>query len=810
MAEIDDRLEQLQARLDNLVKYQEYFYREISQLTQEIKQLKDWREKTGQATLQPQPQQPPVRKAAAPQQETIAKESASAQTPPVSQPGRPEAQQVSEPAPAGTRQQPVYTVPEESKNVEKFVGQNLLSIVGILILVLGVGIGGKYAIDNNLISPTMRIVFGYVIAAGLVGCALYLKRNYHKFSAVLMSGAMAIMYFVTYFAYALYDLYSQTTAFALMLIFTAFTVFWALNYGKQVIAHIGLVGAYAIPFMLGGNSGNYTFLFTYIAIINFGILVVSIRKYWKWLFYNAFGFTWLIYFGWYAIQYQTAVHFGLALTFLSIFFLMFYITFLIHKLIFEENFATENIGLILANSFIFFGFGYGILKRHGGYENYLGLFTVMNAVIHFIFALVISRMRTVPRDISYLLAALVIIFVTIAIPVQFNGNWLTLVWAMECVLLFWIGRTKQISLYEYFSYPVMVLASFSLFNDFQKAFHYSGEILAGQYPLANGFFITSLLYAAAFGFIFYINKDDRYQPATSAEARTALSYAAAAAALAVIYNAFRVEIDNYFHYQMYKVAAAHQDTLQDTVKENESLFFFNVLWQMNYTMFFLTLLGWLNIRRFKNAGAAVVNLALNVLVLAGFLTAGLFIFARLNDTYLFQTEADAFHPGIFNIVIRYICYIFAAGLFFVSYRYTKQKFLTEIDKGGYLKPAFDLVFYVSLWLVLSSELINWMALGGYPDSYRLGLSLLWGIYALCLIILGIYKKQKDLRIGAIALFGLTLIKLFFYDIIDLNTISKTIIFVSLGILLLIVSFLYNKYKALIFGPDENDKERQPD
>ena len=91
----------------------------------------------------------------------------------------------------------------------------------------------------------------------------------------------------------------------------------------------------------------------------------------------------------------------------------------------------------------------------------------------------------------------------------------------------------------------------------------------------------------------------------------------------------------------------------------------------------------------------------------------------------------------------------------------------------------------------------------YQDSYKLGLSILWGIYALGLIILGIYGHKKHLRIGAIALFALTLAKLFLYDIANLNTISKTIVFVSLGILMLIVSFLYNKYKALIFDATES-------
>jgi uncharacterized membrane protein len=89
------------------------------------------------------------------------------------------------------------------------------------------------------------------------------------------------------------------------------------------------------------------------------------------------------------------------------------------------------------------------------------------------------------------------------------------------------------------------------------------------------------------------------------------------------------------------------------------------------------------------------------------------------------------------------------------------------------------------------------------QSYKLGLSILWGVCALILIALGIWKKKKHLRIGAIALFGVTLVKLFFYDISHLDTIAKTIVFVALGILLLIISFLYNKYKHIISDGNEN-------
>ena len=107
-----------------------------------------------------------------------------------------------------------------------------------------------------------------------------------------------------------------------------------------------------------------------------------------------------------------------------------------------------------------------------------------------------------------------------------------------------------------------------------------------------------------------------------------------------------------------------------------------------------------------------------------------------------------------------------------------------------------LIHTTVLWIA-SSELINWMDIAASAQSYKLGLSILWGMYSLLLIILGIWKKKKHLRIGAIALFAVTLIKLFFYDISHLETVAKTIVLVSLGVLLLIISFLYNKYKHII-------------
>ncbi|GAK96719.1 hypothetical protein JCM19294_1028 [Nonlabens tegetincola] len=98
--------------------------------------------------------------------------------------------------------------------------------------------------------------------------------------------------------------------------------------------------------------------------------------------------------------------------------------------------------------------------------------------------------------------------------------------------------------------------------------------------------------------------------------------------------------------------------------------------------------------------------------------------------------------------------------------------------------------------------MHWMDFAGVSNNYKLGLSILWAVYSLGLVILGIWKRKQYIRITAITLFGLTLVKLFFYDLTYLNTISKTIVFISIGALMLIASFLYNKFNKQIADESE--------
>ncbi|MBF8149605.1 DUF2339 domain-containing protein [Winogradskyella sp. F6397] len=691
--------------------------------------------------------------------------------------------------------------PKRKSSLEKFIGENILNKIGIIITIIGVAIGAKYSIENDLISPLTRIILGYFTAIGLLGFGIKLKKKYEAYSAVLVSGSIVILYFITFFAYSFYDLIPQLPTFVLMVIFTTFTVVAAISYNRQVIAHIGLVGAYAVPFLLSNNSGQVEVLFSYVAIINIGILVISFKKYWKSLYYSAFIFTWLIYSTWFIFEYFEEEQIGIALSFLSLFFVIFYITFLAYKVLRKEMLKTSDVVLLLFNSFLFYGLGFAILENHDTGSQLLGLFTLGNAVIHFIVSVLFYKLKLGDKNLFYLASAMVLVFITITIPVQLDGNWVTLLWVSEAALLFWLGRTKAIKVYEKLSYPLMILAFLSLLQDWSFAYSaYYGINEDEQITtIFNIHFLTSLLFVIAFGFIVWLSRKEDYTSTlkpTSIWSRL-LTYGIPALFLFSAYYAFRLEIEFYWDqlYHTSSISTPSEDVYKRSIF-NYDLRDFKTIWVLNYSLLFMALLAMVNFKLIKNKLLEKIALGLTVASIFIFLTQGLLAISELRESYL--NPSEYFQENSFYLWIRYVSFLFLAFALYTCYKFIKRE---GISKG--FKIGYDILLHVTIIWVLSSELIHWMDMAESTQSYKLGLSILWGVYSFLLIAFGIWKDKVYLRIGGMIFFGITLIKLFFYDIVHLNTISKTIVFVSLGVLLLIISFLYNKYKNQITDDSNN-------
>ena len=783
MAQQEDQIRFLLEKLEILLKRQNEFSAEINSLKDEITELKEVGDKAPE-TIETEKAKPAAESGKS--LEIPAAETVSSAKPTFKIPG------VSPKSPTGKTGST-----RKSNDWEKFIGENLINKIGIAILVIGVGIGAKYSIEHDLISPLTRIILGYLAGIGLLAVGVKLKKNYQNYSAVLVSGAIAIMYFITFFAYAFYDIIPQLPAFLMMVAITAFAVVAAIHYNMQIIAHLGLVGAYAVPFLLSDGSGRVEVMFSYMALINVGILIISFKKYWKPIVYTSFAMTWAIYLLWFENDYDHLIdsQFNIALGFAFLFFLIFYVSILAYKLIKKEVFNAGDVILILLNAFVFYGVGYVILDQHESTSPLLGLFTLANALVHFIVSVIIYKQKLGDKNLFYLISGLVLVFITMAIPVQLEGHWVTILWAGEAAVLFWIGRARSIPLYEKLAYPMMALASFSLLDDWSELDRFMRYTDATDVikPLLNIHFLTAILFVLAFGFINYLHRKPEFPSVFKLDSKLFKLISALLPLVLIIsiYYTFRLEIDMFFTQKF------NASSIPDTADEygymyehhNHDLRDFKQIWIINYSMFFLSVLSFLNFKRYKQAGFGKLNVLVNVFALLCFLVAGLWSLSELRDSFLVPNEHGLYHVGTFHIVIRYISLAFAALLLYFVYHYPRRDFMSKR-----FRKSSEIILHTTVLWVLSSELIHWLDMSGSSESYKLGLSILWGSYSLFLIALGIWKKRKHLRVSAIILFGLTLVKLFAYDLEGLDTIAKTIVFVSLGILLLIISFLYNKYK----------------
>ena len=108
-------------------------------------------------------------------------------------------------------------------------------------------------------------------------------------------------------------------------------------------------------------------------------------------------------------------------------------------------------------------------------------------------------------------------------------------------------------------------------------------------------------------------------------------------------------------------------------------------------------------------------------------------------------------------------------------------------------------YQVNLWLNYNDPAWDeWKNL-----YYKAGLSILWSICSFILMWLGMNYKFRPLRIISLTLFTVTLIKLFVFDITKMPPGGKITAFILLGVLLLTVSFMYQRLKKIIIDDVEN-------
>ncbi|WP_072836256.1 DUF2339 domain-containing protein [Flavisolibacter ginsengisoli] len=328
-------------------------------------------------------------------------------------------------------------------SLENFIGLKLIHIIGIIVLVIGLSIGVKYAIDKDLISEGMRIGLAY--GAGLILCLLSarLKSKYLLFSAILFSGGMASIYFTTYGAFVYYSMMPFSIAFIIMILLTVFVVYQALVYNHEEIALLGLVGAYAIPFLISKNSDKPELLFLYITVINIGTIYLGIKRPWKNVGRIAQAVTWVLFLAWAASRYNVKDQW-VGYLFMVVFYLLFVFNALSGKISGKVKLQKENFYQLLLNNLALY-IGSLFISTPSMNVHSLALVTFINAVVAAILAVVLYSVWK-EKQSSLIIGAFAFFLFILFIAFQWTGLTVTFLWLLVALLLFAAGVMRKLKI----------------------------------------------------------------------------------------------------------------------------------------------------------------------------------------------------------------------------------------------------------------------------------------------------------------------------------------------------------------------------
>lgn len=695
---------------------------------------------------------------------------------------------------------------EKNPDLEKFIGENLINKIGILILVLGISYFVKYAIDKDWINEPARVGIGVLCGALVMAIAHKLRKNYAAFSSVIVAGAIAIFYFTIGIAFHDYHLFSQSVAFGIMVVITAFSALISLSYNRIELAVLSLIGGFAVPFMVSTGEGNYIVLFTYIIILNIGILALAYHKKWNLVNVLAYLFTIVLYGGWLAKEINTdKPHYLGGLLFAFAFYFIFILMNIINNIRTKGEFSKTLLTILASNTFLFYGAGMAILNNY--HPEFRGLFTTVIALLNLVYAWFLYKKFGLDKKAVYLLIGLTLTFITLAIPIQFEGNYITLFWAAEAVLLLWLSQKSKVNSYRFWSVIVHFLMLISLILDWDK--FYKGATVLNI--IVNPIFTTGLFATASLFAVYYLLKKETEEILLYGFIFNPEKYRKFIFGLGIVLSYF---------VGLFEVIYQSNDYIKN-VNSAQAI-------QVIYHLLFFTTLSSFLIKKKTDSsykGATLIA------------TINIILYTFWFSNFTFNEHHGILSSGTGQPIAFYLHYISLALTIYFGYQLyqtNKEKLVYNIvSKKNFAWIIAFLIVYVASSEVMIHGLLfldspitahDIQTSSLYAD-YKTNLSfirdtisteaiqltrtkiiktgypILWGILAFIFLIIGIKKQNKTTRIIALALLGLTIAKLFLYDISNISETGKIISFILLGILILIISFVYQKIKVLVI--DEN-------
>lgn len=636
----------------------------------------------------------------------------------------------------------------------RFLKQNALTLIGVLTLVLGIGYFVKYAIDKNWIGETLRTLIGFVVGLGIIVTGHFLRKNYKIFASIIIGGGIAVLYFTVTIAFREYNLFSQNKAFIVISLITISTILLSYFYKSEILIICSLLGGFIAPLMVSTGESDFVFLFTYLTLLNIGMLVMVCVRSWKSVGWIAFAFT-VIYFAFWILE-QSDIK---SVYFIVITYFIFYAFAMIDYFKKNELASLDILMLITINFTSIAGLVYVFYDlKYEPVSLIPFLFAVFNAI--FIVREFISQRSTGSINVF---TGITIGLFSLAVSLQFDAHLITCIWAIEASLLLYFSRKaefRSLKIWFYILLPFIIIALCTTWFDYITN--------SSMKPLLNPVFISSLIVSASFVLNLLILKKSEGKPDVGTQFVEILTYN-------ILYFSIHFEL-------LYNLSG------------RPVVYVLTILLLSSFI--YLTLILFL-----RNLLKLSKFLEFSVCYLLIFLFA-IYAFIPINQSILNQKISSGFYG---TYLLSWLPFLILIGLIFPK---------TEFSKSGIGQWLISilLAIMVSTELYRIYMLINYKSLEQFARLTEhfsiLYLPIIWTVLAVGFIYFGIRRQLSELNRFGFILIGITILKLYLYDVWQMDNISRIIAFIVLGVILLISSFAFQRLKLIIQKMMDNNAQKE--
>lgn len=397
----------------------------------------------------------------------------------------------------GNIQKPVQPEIITEKYEEESSGK-ILGRIGIGALVLGIGFFLKYAFDNNWIGPSGRIFIGVLVGIILIGLGQYFRKKYEMFSEVMFGGGIVVLYLSFYAAHYFYNLISPSTTGLLMVIVTGLTFVFSFINEDSKLAILAVVGGFMTPYIIGASGNNMVEVFSYITILNIGVLAVTIFKKWPELVALAIVGTAINFITWFVPFYKES-YLSATVFFLIVTFIMFFIASIYRIVIYKAKSTELDYFLLISNAFGFFAMFYHIMKPN--HESTLGFYTLILAIIYMLLSYFVNKQNSEDKTLNIFMPAMAVAFLSVAVPIQFSGATIAILWFIESCVLFLVASSMENRGFQLMGIFVYVIGIINFFG------WNNSDVLSSNFvPFMNKAFGILIVAIISAYFISYIYK----------------------------------------------------------------------------------------------------------------------------------------------------------------------------------------------------------------------------------------------------------------------------------------------------------------